>query len=251
MPANLYDELPTGSEPLPTPSRVLTVGAHPDDAEFGAGATLARWSAGGAHVVMCILTDGSKGSWDPDEPADALVARRRSEQRRAADTLGANQVIHLEHTDGELTYGPDLRDAVAHLIREHRPDVVLGHDPWQRYQLHPDHRAAGWALVDGVVRAREPRAVLPSGLTAHRPDAILLWSADAPDHAEPIDDDRWFDTKVDALLCHASQGETTMGDADRGTDERNAFVRRMRDWHAQAGARLGGPPAETFKRLTP
>lgn len=250
MGANLYDQLARPSDPLPTPDRVLTIGAHPDDAEFGAGATLARWAAAGAEVVMCILTDGSKGSWDPDETVDGLVTRRQREQRAAAEVLGAASVVHLDHVDGELEDSTSLRTEVAELIRLHRPDVLLGHDPWQRYQLHPDHRAAGWALIDGVVAAREPRALPQSPHPAHRPRAVLLWSADEPDHAEPVEAP-WFDRKIDALLCHASQIATTMGDADRGPGERAAFVARMRDWHADAGRRLSAPPAEAFKRLSP
>jgi LmbE family N-acetylglucosaminyl deacetylase len=250
VPPNTFDQLPTDRTPLETPTRVLTVGAHPDDAEFGCGATLARWAAEGAEVVLCIVTDGSKGSWDASEDADSLIERRRAEQRAAAEVLGVRRIEYLDHVDGEVVASPQLSREVAHQIRLHRPTVVLGHDPWQRYQLHPDHRASGWALVDGVVAAREPRADTGDGLPAHRPDSLMLWSADEPDHAEPVTAE-WFDRKVEALLCHSSQTHTTMGDADRGEDERASFVGRLREWHAQAGARLGAAPSETFKRLTP
>ena len=50
---------------LPTPAVALAIGAHPDDVEFGCGATLAKWSAAGTVVHHLICTDGSKGSWDP------------------------------------------------------------------------------------------------------------------------------------------------------------------------------------------
>lgn len=248
--ADLYAELPREVVPLERPDRVLTVGAHPDDAEFGAGATLARWADAGAHIVLCVLTDGSKGSWDPDLVASELIERRRREQRSAASILGVADVVHLDHVDGDLVMSLELRDTVAELIRRHRPDVVLGHDPWQRYQLHPDHRAAGWALVDGVVAARESRALASSPYPAHRPRAILLWSADEPDHAEPFTP-QTFERKVEALLCHGSQATTTMGDADRGPAERARFVERLQDWHRDAGRRLGAPAAEVFRRLTP
>src|SRR5690606_25503602 len=67
---NLYDDArPTGDEEatfsgLPVPASAMTVGAHPDDAEFGAGGTLARWAAAGCEVTIVVLTDGSKGTWD-------------------------------------------------------------------------------------------------------------------------------------------------------------------------------------------
>lgn len=250
MSTDTFDQLPSEDAPLDVPDRVLTVGAHPDDAEFGAGATLARWADAGATITMCILTDGSKGSWDTVESAVDLAERRRVEQRAAADVLGAASVVHCDHVDGELEYTMALRRQVAVEIRRWRPTVVLGHDPWQHYQMHPDHRAAGFAVVDGVVSAREPRAMMDSGLPAHRPKAVLLWSADRPDHSEPIASE-WFSRKVDALVCHSSQIETTMGGAGLGAEERDRFVARLREWHIEAGARLGGPPAETFKRLTP
>ena len=48
------------------PASALAIGAHPDDIEFGCGATLAKWAAAGCRIHHLILTDGSKGSWDPD-----------------------------------------------------------------------------------------------------------------------------------------------------------------------------------------
>ncbi|MDJ0790305.1 MAG: PIG-L deacetylase family protein [Acidimicrobiia bacterium] len=239
-----------GPAPLDPPERVLVIGAHPDDAEFGAGATLARWADAGTHITLCVVTDGSKGSWDPHESASDLVARRKEEQRAAARVLGIARTIHLDHVDGELVYSMDLRTEIAMQIRIQQPDIVLGHDPWQRYQLHPDHRACGLATVDGVVTAREPRFELASGVDAHRPDAVLLWSADEPDHAEPVDPAS-FDRKVSALLCHRSQAETTMGDAGSSPDATRAFEKQLSAWQDEAGARFNAGPAETFKRITP
>ncbi len=228
----------------------MTIGAHPDDAEFGAGATLARWAAEGCEVTILVVTDGSKGSWSENEDQDALIARRIAEQDAAADALGARTTIHLGHVDGELEYSKSLRQQVAIEIRKARPDVVLSHDPWQRYQMHPDHRATGFAAVDGVVSAREPLALTDSGLPAHRPEALLLWSADEPDHAERVDD-QWLDVKVKALLCHSSQSETTMGGAKASLDRAEAFISQIRSWHMANGTKLGVGPAEVFKRLTP
>ena len=58
--------------------------------------------------------------------------------------------------DGELEYSLELRALVCEQIRLQRPEVVLTHDPWRRYMMHPDHRITGWAVVDGVVAARDP-----------------------------------------------------------------------------------------------
>jgi LmbE family N-acetylglucosaminyl deacetylase len=228
----------------------MTIGAHPDDAEFGAGATLSKWTSDGAQATILIATDGSKGSWDPQIDDSDLIAQRRAEQMSAAEILGAASVAWLGQPDGELQHTPALRKAIASMIRKHRPDVVLTHDPWQRYQLHPDHRAAGLLAVDAVVAAREPRFYPNQGSEAHRPSAVLLWSADDPDHAEPVDDDA-FDAKVEALLCHTSQSESTMMRAAASSAARERFIDQIDEHLRQQGSRFGIDRAEAFKRITP
>jgi LmbE family N-acetylglucosaminyl deacetylase len=247
--SNVYSELAVGAAPLELPKRVLAIGAHPDDIEFGAGGTLAGWASLGCEVTMLVVTDGSKGSWDPGiDPVD-LVATRMSEQQAAAAALGAADVRYLNKVDGELEYSMELRKEMCRQIRDLRPDVVLSHDPWQRYQLHPDHRATGWAVMDGVISARDHLFYPEQGLDPHRPDAVLLWSADTPDHWEDISDH--FPAKVEALLCHSSQGTTTMGGAEQTDDRRQAFIDRMHSWAAGQGAAVDLEKAESFKRIKP
>jgi LmbE family N-acetylglucosaminyl deacetylase len=250
MTTGLYAELSGDEVPLRDPGTVLTIGAHPDDAEFGAGAAVARWRAAGAEITILVVTDGSKGSWDPNITPGDLVATREEEQRRSAVALGGASTIHLGYVDGELEYSMELRKELAIHIRMVKPDVVLTHDPWQRYQLHPDHRATGLAAADAVVSAREPLAYPETELAAHRPDALLLWSADEPNHAEPLTPE-WFDRKVEALLCHSSQGATTMGDAGSGAERRVEFIDRLALWHANSGEKLGIGPAEIFRKIVP
>jgi LmbE family N-acetylglucosaminyl deacetylase len=168
---------------LPTPERALAIGAHPDDIEFGCGATLAKWAASGCEVNHLVLTDGSKGSWDPAADLDELVARRELEQQAAARAVGSRgKVVMLGAVDGELQATLGWRKRVSYWIRRLRPDVVLGHDPWKRYRLHPDHRQAGWLTVDGVVAARDPHFHTELAIDAHRPSALLLFEADEADH---------------------------------------------------------------------
>jgi len=97
---------------------------------------------------------------------------------------------------------------VARVIRSLRPQVVLGHDPWKPYRLHPDHRHAGWLTVDGCVAARDPHFFPEHGLAHHRPDALLLFEAESPDVV--VDVTGWAAAKVAALLEHRSQHESTM-----------------------------------------
>ena len=246
MASNVYDQAAaTGPPPLPIPKSALTIGAHPDDAEFGAGGTLARWIAERCEVTMLITTDGSKGTWDPTIGADELITQRQAEQRLAANALGGANVVMLDHVDGELVHTRALTEQLCWWIRTVAPSVVLSHDPWKRYMLHPDHRATGMAAIDAVVAARDHLFFPNQGLSKHRPDAVLLWSADDPDHVEDIA--QTFDQKMRALLCHSTQGPTTMGDAT--AQDADAFVGRMRIWSESQST--SERPSEAFKRITP
>jgi LmbE family N-acetylglucosaminyl deacetylase len=196
----------------PTPERALAVGAHPDDIEFGCGATLAKWAAGGCEIHHLILTDGAKGTWDPTQDPASLVALRQEEQRAAAAELGGGNVGFLGWPDGELRNGIREQWEVSRWIREIRPDVVLGHDPWRPYQLHPDHRNAGFILTDALMAARDPLFFTDQNLANFRPTALLLWEAGVANHVEDVDG--FGATKVRALLAHRSQHRNTMGLAD-------------------------------------
>ncbi len=233
---------------LPTPRRALAIGAHPDDVEFGCGATLAKWSEAGCDVHLLVCTDGSKGTWDADEDLGALVATRREEQRKAASALGARDVHWLDLVDGELVDDLATQARVCQAIRRTRPDVVLGHDPWRAYRLHPDHRAAGALTLAAVVAARDPHFFPERGLPHHRPGHVLLFEANRVDHVEVVAPAH-VDAKVAALLCHRSQWRSTMGIDDRPEEQRQAFERRQRDEAAANGIRAGVRFAEAFARL--
>jgi LmbE family N-acetylglucosaminyl deacetylase len=238
------------SADLPTPGRALAIGAHSDDVEFGCGATLAKWAADGAEVHLLVLTDGSKGTWDPDADLPALVATRRREQEAAAAVLGLAGVEFLGIPDGELGSGLAERARVCEAIRRARPEVVLGHDPWKRYRLHPDHRHAGWLLLDGVVAARDHHFFPERGLAAHRPARLLLFEAEEVDHVEQVD--RHVDTKIRALLCHRSQWPSTMRIDARAPDsdaQLEGFVGRVRAEAERAGRAAGIGLAEGFKLI--
>jgi LmbE family N-acetylglucosaminyl deacetylase len=235
---------------LDVPARALAVGAHPDDVEFGCGATLAKWAAAGCEIVHLVCTDGSKGSWDPAEDTARLVALRQEEQRAASRALGGKgEVVFLGWPDGELESGLRQRWEVAYWMRKLRPDVVLGHDPWKRYRLHPDHRNAGFLVTDGIVAARDPHFYPEQGAAPHRPSALLLWEGDEVDHVEDVDG--FLDAKLAALLEHRSQFRSTMDIGDPDDAEQVArFRRRIEDRAAEHGALAGIGRGEAFKRVT-
>jgi LmbE family N-acetylglucosaminyl deacetylase len=217
----------------------LAIGAHPDDVELQAGGTVAAWARDGARVELACFTAGEKGSSDPAAvPAEVGRVRRR-EAIAAAAELGARGVRFLDAADGELEATVELRVAVARLVRQVRPDVVVGHDPWRRWLLHPDHRAAGLLTVDGVIAARDPLyapELAAEGLAPHRPHSILLFGTDAPD--EVVDISGTIDAKLAALRAHASQIE-----------DHADMERRIRTWNAAIGAEFGLPLAEAFHLL--
>jgi LmbE family N-acetylglucosaminyl deacetylase len=236
------------SHNLAVPNSALAIGAHPDDVEFGCGATLAKWADHGCVVHHLICTDGSKGTWNPDADIAALAVIRQTEQREAARRLGGastGTVVFLGHIDGELDSSLATRGEVARVIRELRPNVIFGHDPWKRYRLHPDHRHAGLLACEGVVAARDPHFFRDHGLAAHRPDALLLWEADAPDHVEDVTD--FVDRKLDALAAHTSQFESTMKAVD--DDQLRSFRDRIAARLGGLGRPFGYAAAEVFKMI--
>jgi LmbE family N-acetylglucosaminyl deacetylase len=238
---------PLRSQPVTTnlepPQRALAIGAHPDDVEYGCGGTLAKWAASGCEIFHVICTDGSKGTWDPDIDSDLLIQTRQAEQRAAARALGGtspDHVVFLGWSDGELDSSLVQRAQVAYWIRRFQPDVVLGHDPWRPYRIHPDHRHAGLLACEGIVAGRDPKFFPEQDVAPHRPELLLLWEAAEVHHIESIDG--FVIAKANALLAHESQFETTMriGDATNHA-ERNAFAARIEAAAADAAQEAGNP----------
>jgi LmbE family N-acetylglucosaminyl deacetylase len=232
---------------LPTPTRVLAIGAHPDDIEFGCAATLAKWATAGAVVTLCICTDGAKGTWDAAADTAALVARRQEEQRAAGAVLGASGVEFLGYVDGELDHSVEARGAVCAVIRRTQPDIVVGHDPWQAYRVHPDHHHAGMLALDGIVAARDPHFFPEQGLKPHRPATLLCFEPGRVDHVENVDG--FVDRKIDALLAHRSQWQSTMGIDDAPDEQRRAFAAGLQAEARAQGLRAGLRAAEAFARI--
>ena len=235
------------TSPNLTPERLLAIGAHPDDIDFGLGGTIAQLTAAGTEVTYCVITDGDAGGFDPEVPRSRIPEIRRSEQRAAAAVLGAADVVFLGYRDGELTITHGLRRDLARVIRQVRPDVAVVQTPVRNidrmYASHPDHLAAGEAGMQAIYPdARNPFAH-PSLLTD---EGLQEWSVPQtwivgcpePDYFRDITD--VLPTKVAALRAHESQ--TAHMDIEAG----------LRDWGGGM-ARMGGLPdgriAEAFRVL--
>ena len=233
---------------LAVPRTAVAVGAHPDDVDFGCGGTLAKWAAAGCHTHHVVLTDGSKGTWDAGTDPAMLVATRRREQSRAAEIIGSQSVTFLHGVDGELIPGRDEVRQLCQVIRQLRPDVVIGHDPWRRYRLHPDHRHAGWLTLDAVVAARDPGFFPELPEAPHRPRCLLLFEPDSVNHVEDISSS--VDRKIAALLAHQSQHVTTMGiPGDEEPHAVAAFHAAVLAQAAEHGAVAGIETGEAFHRI--
>ena len=126
--------------------RVLVVVAHPDDIDFGAAGTIARWTASGIQVTYCVCTSGDAGGYD-DTPRAQMGPLREAEQKAAAAEVGVHDLTFLHYPDGRVTPSIELRRDISREIRRLRPQRVLAPSPeifWDRLGVsHPDHRAVG------------------------------------------------------------------------------------------------------------
>jgi LmbE family N-acetylglucosaminyl deacetylase len=229
--------------------RVLVVAAHPDDPEFGFGATVAKMADEGATVAYVVCTDGSQGGEDPSVPDAELTATRYAEQRAAAAVLGVQEVTFLGFRDGYLEPNVELRRAISREIRRFKPDLVLTHAPLRAINIpigasHPDHLAVGEATLAAVYPdARNPRAypeLLQEGLEAHKVKEVWLPGFEGSDHF--VDATAFVDRKIEAIRCHRSQ-------FDKPGLEPDQVGKWTREWMRQAGERAGYEYAEAFKRL--
>jgi LmbE family N-acetylglucosaminyl deacetylase len=223
--------------------RLLTIFAHPDDAETAVGGSLLTWATEGWELTLCVITDGDKGTSDPADDRESVIARRRREQAAAAARLGAS-VVYLGYEDSILQPTLELRRDLVRVMRQVRPQRVVANDPtvWFRHGLyinHPDHRAAGQAVVEAVYPAVKKASIFPElvaeGLAPHVVEEVWLSPTDDPDTW--IDIGPVFAAKIDLICDHASQFARDATEV--------AFARIA----AGAGKPRGLAAAESFRTL--
>jgi len=186
---------------------VLVITAHPDDAEIGAGGTVAKWVGEGREVIYAVCTNGDKGSSDPDMTSERLAQIRRQEQIEAAKTPGVKEVVFLGHPDGSLEDTPEFRGELVRLLRKYRPHTVMTTDPYRKYIWHRDHRITGRVALDAIFPYARDRLSYPElleeGLMPHKVREVYLWAAEEPNIY--VDITGTLATKLAALRCHISQ----------------------------------------------
>jgi LmbE family N-acetylglucosaminyl deacetylase len=228
------------------PRVVLGIAAHPDDLDFGASGTMAKFAAAGADVHYLIITDGSKGSEDMNITTADLVKMREAEQHAAAKVIGAKSVTFLGYPDGELKVTMQLKRDIVKVIRIIKPEVVITMDPSMLYSAvrgfinHPDHRAAGQATLDAVFPLARDHMSFPElfaeGYKPHKTKTILLINFEAGNHIVEISDT--FEIKIAALKAHTSQ----VGNIEE-------IRTRMTHWATEVGKVAGYKLAESFVRI--
>lgn len=227
------------------PGRVLAISAHPDDLEFGAAGTVARWVDEGWEVHYAIATSGQRGVQDVRSDPVEFGEVREEEARKAAAVCGVTSVAFLGFMDSEVAYGPTLLESLSREFRRRRPHrlVAMKTDPilGDAFVNHPDHRFVGQASLDitvsgGTTAAIFPHLLLDEGLDPWK-GLEEIWLMGPGEGPVAVDITTTIDRKVEALRAHESQV------ADMDVDE---LVRRFT---AENGRREGYDYAERFRVL--
>jgi LmbE family N-acetylglucosaminyl deacetylase len=222
----------------------LVLFAHPDDAEFTCGGTVARWAREGCEVHYVCITDGSAGSNEPGVTREELRPIRDREQRAAAEVLGVSSVTFLGEVDGMLEVTLDTRRKVCREVRRLRPEVIIAQDPsrlWfgSGYINHTDHKRAGELALSAIMPDAPTRPMFPElldeGLEPFEVPNLYL-AVNEPEVYVDITDT--IDLKLKSLAQHVSQ--LKVEDVEKWVRERAAT------WGEQAGCAY----AEGFKAFS-
>lgn len=228
--------------------RIIVFGAHPDDAQYKAGGTAAKWIKAGHKVKLVSVTNGDIGHWQ--SAGGPLAQRRLAEVKKADAIIGASTEV-LDIHDGELMPSLENRQKIIRLIREWRADIVIGHRPWD---YHPDHRYVGVLLQDAAFMVAVP-FICPD-VPPLKKNPLFLYSSDGfqkpypfkPDIAVSVDD--VFDQKLTAI--HEMPSQHYEGGAN-GSEEHVKSVPPASDepgrknWLRQRWERRQGGEADRFR----
>jgi LmbE family N-acetylglucosaminyl deacetylase len=227
---------------------ILSVLAHPDDAEILCAGTLIRLAREkGWQVHIATMTPGDCGS--AELPPDRIAAVRRAEGARAAGLIGARYHC-LEERDLRIFYADGPLEKVTRLLRQVRPRVVLTHPP-SDYML--DHEVTSTLARAATFAAPIPNFLAESGLPPPLEHIPHLYYCDPIEAKDPlgrpaeaglrIDVSLVIDTKAEMLAAHASQRDWLL--KHHGMDQ---YLQAMRDFAAQRGREAGVAYAEGFRQ---
>jgi LmbE family N-acetylglucosaminyl deacetylase len=230
-------------------SRAMVVIAHPDDAEYGCSASVAKWCRLGWEVVYVLCTDGSKGSEDREVSSGQLAELREKEQREAGKILGLQDVVFLGYPDGYLEPTLEVRKDISREIRRWKPDVLITSSPTRdltgsTYIGHPDHFAAGEAALSAVFPSARDHLTFPEllddeGLDIHKVNEVWVMSfGTTANFWNPLEEQD-VATSIAALGKHASQVSNI--------EESAKWMKQRR---AELGKQIGADYAESFRKFS-
>jgi LmbE family N-acetylglucosaminyl deacetylase len=160
--------------------RVLAIGAHPDDVEFGCGGMLIKYARQGHDVSLLVMTDGGGGG----------VGRiRRQEQQAAGDILGVSRLYWGEYPDTAIPLDRESIQRVERVILEVQPDFIFVHS---QDDTHQDHRHLSVATITATRYTRN----------------VLFYEGPTTQNFSPnvfVDIDGVLQDKIAALQAHKSQ----------------------------------------------
>jgi len=218
---------------------IAAIYAHPDDGEFFAAGSLAKWAKEGHKVYAICATKGDLGSKRRDVSREELAQTRASELGLALREIGGEPPILLGFPDGHLSeHAVPLRERLIHWLRKLRVDRVVTFDPWKRYEIHPDHITVGRMASEAAVFACFPLLhpeQLDEGLHPHQPEELFYMMPTEHRPNRLVDIRTTFDTKVRSLLRHSSQIEMLADWFVKGADPRQLTAEQRSQ--LEAGAR--------------
>ncbi len=189
---------------LPQNKKILIVQAHPDDADFYCGGTVAKLSELKNEVLYLICTDGGCGTLDKNLKPEKLAKIRKGEQVEANKLLQVKKSIFLDYPDLSLKkYESELQRVLARHYRKIRPDILITFDPYYSYEFHPDHTTCGFCALYARLTAKMANALKKSRYEKHNVKEIWLFKTSKANLI--VDIARYKKLKLSALMCHKTQ----------------------------------------------
>ena len=190
------------------PNKAMVVFAHPDDAEIGAGGTVALWTSEGCEVTYVQCTDGGSGSNDKKMTSQNISKIRSREQKDAVKSIGVSNYINFNFPDGALQNDKFFLSKMVEVIRKYKPEMIFTHDPFRINGFqHRDHRITGLIVQDAIYPYSRDHLHFPeqinNGLKTHKVKSLLYWGSDDPNCV--INISRTINSKITALSRHESQ----------------------------------------------
>lgn len=221
--------------------RVLSIGAHPDDADTSAAGLLTRLHRKGWEVRLLSVTDGSAGAYRQELGGQELKLMRRAEAARSGALLDGRYDV-LEHPDGRLEATLPVREELIRYIRRFQPDLILTN---RLQDYHADHRSTAQLVQDAAYLLTVPCICPDTPCMQHMP-VVLYWHDDFrrpyPFQGEvvvPVDDE--LESIVRHAACHESQYFDWMywpDELEKCRWPREKQVARLREQHERRLARL-------------